>query len=174
MSTILDALQRGVDHYPGGRAALATRLRKADEVLRKELGGAGPHKLGAVDALAIARFCVESGRDCAYDYAQAVASECGGRFEAGPADQTPTHSPVQKIAFLMRETSDVTQTVLDAMADGVVSDNELAAIEREIAEAETVLRKLRQAARAVNAAGKPDHERASHNLPQRGATTEAA
>jgi hypothetical protein len=36
----LDALRKMVDHYPGGRAAVALRLGKTDEVLRKELSGA--------------------------------------------------------------------------------------------------------------------------------------
>lgn len=178
MSSVLDALQRGVDNYPGGRAVLAVRLRKTDEVLRKELSGGPSHKLGAVDAIAIARHCVEAGRESAYDYAQAVASECGGRFETGVAAATeaPTVNPVQKIACLMRETSHVTDAVLDAMADGIVSDRELAQIEVEIAHAEAVLRKLRQAARAVNAAGKPVSERGRGfvDLPVRNMSAEAA
>ena len=57
----LDALRRGTDNYPGGRASLAPRIGKADEVARKELSGAASHKLGAVDALAIARMCCEAG-----------------------------------------------------------------------------------------------------------------
>lgn len=160
MSAILDALQRGVDHYPGGREAIAGRLKKTDEVLRKELSGGPSHKLGAVDAVAIARFCVEAGKEGAYDFAQAVASECGGRFEAC-SEVEALQSPVQKISCLSRETADVTESVLEAMADGVISDNELAVIEHEIAQAENVLRKLRTAARAVNQANKPVHLRAA-------------
>jgi len=48
----------------------------------------------------------------------------------------------------------------------VISGNELAQIEREIAEAEEVLRKLRQAARAVNAAGKPREMNEAHGAKE--------
>lgn len=65
----------------------------------------------------------------------------------------------------MRETSDVTSIVIEALSDGVISDNELACIEQEIAEAEEVLRRLRRAAQAVNAQGKPKSERSHVNLP---------
>ena len=159
MSATLDSLRRAVDAVPGGRPVVALRLGKSDEVLRKELGGAHTHKLGATDALAIAVLCCEADTPHAHDYASIVATECGGKFVPHDADAPVARSPVEKIASLMRETSDVTGAVLDAMSDGVVSDNELAVIEQEIAQAEDVLRKLRQAARAVNAAGKPAHER---------------
>lgn len=64
MST-LDALRRGVDNYPGGREVVAVRIGKTGEVLRKELSGAASHKLGAVDALTIARIACEEGRPTA-------------------------------------------------------------------------------------------------------------
>ena len=155
MST-LDALRRGVDNYPGGREVVAVRIGKTGEVLRKELSGAASHKLGAVDALTIARIACEEGRPHCYDYAAMVAQECGGRFEVVTESVSEAVSPVAKVSKLVLETSHVTSAVIEAMQDGVITDNEMAQIEREIAEAEEVLRKLRQAARAVNAAGKPD------------------
>lgn len=154
MST-LDALRRGVDNYPGGRASMAPRLFKTDEVLRKELSGASTHKLGALDALALARMACEEGRAHCYDYATYVAQECGGRFEVVAEAAAEAFGPVDKVSKLVVETSHVTKAVIDAMQDSAISDNELAQIDREISEAEEVLRKLRQAVRAVNAAGKP-------------------
>jgi len=151
----LDALRRGVDNFPGGRAVVAVRLGKTDEVLRKELSGAASHKLGAVDALTIAGLLREAGMPHCYDYAAYVAAEAGGRFDLVDACRTAVASPVDKVSKLVLETSHITSAVIEAMQDGVISDNELAQIEREIAEAEEVLRKLRQAARAVNTAGKP-------------------
>ena len=158
MST-LDALRRGVDNYPGGREVVAVRIGKTGEVLRKELSGAASHKLGAVDALTIARIACEEGRPHCYDYAAMVAQECGGRFELVTELAGEVASPVAKVSKLVLETSHVTSAVIEAMQDGVITDNEMAQIEREIAEAEEVLRKLRQAARAVNEAGKPAGER---------------
>lgn len=156
----VDSVNRGVIHYPGARAALRARLfpEKADDSLRKELSGISSHKLGLADGIAIAAMCCELKTPHCYDLASFVAQECGGRFEpvdgAGPV--AGAASPMTKISKLVLETSHVTGAVIAAMQDGVISDNELAQIEREIAEAEEVLRKLRQAARAVNAAGKPN------------------
>ena len=158
MST-LDALRRGVDNYPGGREVVAVRIGKPSEVLRKELSGAASHKLGAVDALTIARIACEAGAPHCHDYAAMVAQECGGRFDLLAEPSSEFASPVAKVSKLVLETSHITSAVIEAMQDGVISDNELAQIEREIAEAEEVLRKLRQAARAVNDAGKPAAER---------------
>lgn len=155
MSITLDALRRAVDQFPGGRPVVAQRMGKTDEVLRKELSGASTHKLGAVDALSIATLCIDAGSMHGHDYASAIATECGGRFEPLGAKADVPRSPVQRVSELMRETSDVTTTVIDAMQDGVVSDNELDRIEQEITQAELVLQRLRTAARAVNAAGKP-------------------
>lgn len=159
--SLLDALRRGVDHYPGGRVSLRPRVDpvKSEEVFRKELSGASTHKLGAVDALTAAVMCCEAGTPHCYDYAAYVARECGGEFRLIQADQERESDPVKKISSLVRETADVTSMVIDAMADGVISDNEMDAIEREISEAEEALRKLRRAALAVNAAGKPSHLR---------------
>lgn len=53
-------------------------------------------------------------------------------------------SPVAKVSKLVVEASHITSAVIEAMQDGVITDNELALIEREVAEAEEVLRKLRE------------------------------
>ncbi len=171
---IFDGLRNAVDAYPGSRESMAPRLNKATEVLRKELAGSPSHKLGALDALAIARMCVEAGTPHCYAYAQAVASECGGRFEIGEQAEEGDLQPMQRISELMKETSHVTATFVDALSDNKISDNELALIEREIAEAEAVLMALRHAARSINAAGKPASERRMVTLPVREMTSEAA
>ena len=155
MTAIFDALRRGVDNLPGGRAVAFLRIGKNEEVGRKELSGAASHKLGALDALAIARLCVEAGTAHCHDYAALVAQECGGEFRALTATPEPEQNPMRRVSVLAREAGDVTSVFIEALQDGVVSDNELAEIELEIAQAEEALRKLRQAARAVNAAGKP-------------------
>lgn len=154
--SILDALRRSVDSAPGGRPVVAIRIGKSDEVLRKELSGAPTHKMGANDAVAIARICVEAGTDHCYAYASAVAAECGGRFEVTqPAGSSLARGPVLRASDLVRETSDVVTAVIESMTDSVVSDNELARIEREISAAESVLQELRECVRRVNAEGKP-------------------
>ena len=169
MSALLDALTRGITNYLGGRKTLLARLcvDKSDEVFRKELQGSAHHKLGAVDALAAAVACCQAQTPHCDDYAAHVAEECGGRFVLHDEALIACADPVRRITSLVRETGDVTSVVIEAMSDGVVSDNELAEIEREISEAEEALRKLRRAAQAVNAAGKPRSERDMVTLPVR-------
>lgn len=171
MNLVLNTLTRAIRAYPHGIVGIAEDIRRDKEVLRKELGPGQNHKLGVMEAIAIAAHCCQAGTEHCYDFAVYVAEECGGKFVVGEAAAQEPQNPVQKIGCLVRETSDVTQVVLDSMADGTVSDNELMVIEAEVAQAEEVLRKLRQAARAVNAAGKP---RALVDLPVRSMTPEAA
>lgn len=165
MTTIHDALQRAVDNTPGGRRVLSVRLGKTDEVLRKELSGAQSHKLGALDALAIARLACEAGTPHCYDYAAHVAEECGGEFRPKRATRTDDQNPVQRVTDVYREASDVACAVIEGMVDGAISDNELARIEREAAEAHEAIRRTVEAARAVNLAGKPASERGLIELP---------
>jgi hypothetical protein len=160
--TILDALRRSTSNTAGGRPSIAARLTKSDDVFRKELSGVSPnHKLGAVDALETALMCIEAGGPHAYDYAVAVAKECGGRFELALADEAQDLSPMQRVSAVVRETAHATGAFVDAIADGDVNDNELVVIEREISEAEAALELLRRSARASNAASKPSHLRSA-------------
>lgn len=69
---------------------------------------------------------------------------CGGRFERVTEPSAEVPSPVVKVSKLVVETSHITSAVIEAMQDGVITDNELALIEREVAEAEEVLLKLRE------------------------------
>lgn len=148
-------LDRGLDYYEDGLAGMAIKLGVSKELLRKEMEGGPSHKLGLVRGVQMARhLSAKHGEHC-YDFAAHVAEECGGQFVVGGCHAAPARGPVEKISLLMRETSDVTTTVLDSMADGIITDNELVRIEHEIAQAEEVLRKLRRAARAVNLAHKP-------------------
>lgn len=153
--SLFDCLRRGADHFPGGRAVISLRNGWNDEYTRKQLSGSASHKLGAVDALAIARLCIEAGTPHAYDYPAYVAEECGGKFVLHAELPEPEQNPMRRVSVLAREAGEVTAVFIDAMQDSKISDNELAEIELEIAQAEEALRKLRQAARAVNAAGKP-------------------
>lgn len=157
----LDTIRRAVGNYPGGREPLRIRLDpgKSPNVFQKELAGNSAHKLGVIDAVDLVTMACEVGSPHCYDFAAHVARECGGKFVLNDVPPERAHNPIEKISLLVRETGDVTGAVIDAMGDGVISDNELSLIEDEIAQAEEALRKLRRAARAVNEAGKPASER---------------
>ncbi|MBH2008227.1 MAG: hypothetical protein I8H71_00870 [Xanthomonadaceae bacterium] len=176
MNTTIATLKRAIKSYPHGMVGLAHDVGRDKGILEKEMDAGRTHKLGVIDAVYMAKVLCEAGQPQCYDFASHVAEECGGEFVLSSARSLEDRSPVEKISHLMRETSDVTSIVLDSMADGRISDNELALIENEVAQAEEVLRKLRQAARAVNAAGKPVSERGRGfvDLPARSMSAEAA
>lgn len=72
----LDALRTAVNQYPGGRTAIAARLNKSDEVLRKELAGTSvQHKLGLADTQHIVEMLAEAGVDCT-SFRVAVDAAC--------------------------------------------------------------------------------------------------
>jgi len=156
----LDAIRKMVDHFPGGRAAIAQRLGKNEEVLRKELSGATSHKLGVVDAEAITSLCRDANSEHRSAYANAVTSATGGVFRLPVIDMASPTAVVSLHSFsaaVMRETADVAVTVSDGESDGNFSDNDLRSGMKEVEEARDALQRLEDAMRARHAASKPAH-----------------
>lgn len=129
----LDALRRMVAHYPGGRPALAARLNKSDEVLRKELGGVQTHKLGLIDAEEIASMCHEAGVKEAFGLATVFSFRAGHAY-AIPAAEGEAGCHATASAAVIAEASDYLTAVTQARADGKVSDNDRKAILKEMGE----------------------------------------
>ena len=154
----LDALRKMVDNYPGGRAAMALRLGKTDEVLRKELSGAQSHKLGVTDAETINSLCRDANSEHRAAYANSVTSTSGGLFRLPVVDMISPAAVVNLQSFsaaVMRETADVAVSVAEGEADGNFSDNDLRSGMKEVEEARDALQRLEDAMRARHAACKP-------------------
>jgi hypothetical protein len=156
----LDALRMMVDHYPGGRAVLAVRLGKTDEVLRKELSGAPSHKLGLMDAVRISDMCIEARTEHCHAFMNSLAGSCGGFIQLPVVDMESTNLE-HKLTEAVREFADVTISTLEANADGVISDNDEKRIRKEIGEVRAALNHLELSVRRKNAAGKLAHLRAA-------------
>lgn len=147
----LDALRRMVANYPGGRPALAARLNKSDEVLRKELSGSSAHhKIGLLDAELIADMCYEARS------AEAHALGTVFSFKAGmlalPVIEEGERCLSKASAVAVRECADVLMAVTRSKADGNISDNDRAEVRREIAEAAAALQSVALALDAEHAA----------------------
>lgn len=156
MSSPLDALSRMCRFYPGGRPAVAARLGKSDETLRRELSVSDQgHKMGLVDAMAIVGMCVEARSPDAEALAVVVAAETGGRY-LGPAGPEAPQAPalLGRLGGSTKEAADLTQAVLGALSDGVVSDNERQHIEREAMDLLLCVTRLVQACRENNEAAR--------------------
>jgi hypothetical protein len=145
MNTI-DALRIMVEHFPGGRPAMAARLGKTDEVLRKELSGAPTHKLGAVDACMISSLCNEANSEHCDAYATVVAAHCGGFVALDTSNGTEGGSLMASTVSLVTGASQVLADVTSARADGMVSDNERRQIEKD---ARAVIESMQEVLREV-------------------------
>ncbi|WP_046059988.1 phage regulatory CII family protein [Paracidovorax citrulli] len=132
----LDALRRMVANYPGGRAALAARLGKSDEVLRKELSGSSTsHKMGLADAEEIATMCHEAGSAGAQGLGTVFS------FGSGMLALPVIHASAERRCLrtatfaAVQECADVFTAVTKALADGSISENDRRKVLREVGEA---------------------------------------
>ncbi|MFD1839121.1 phage regulatory CII family protein [Paracidovorax cattleyae] len=149
----LDALRRMVANYPGGRAALAARLGKSDEVLRKELSGSSTsHKMGLADAEEIATMCHEAGSAGSQGLGT-VFSFGAGMLSLPVIDMGAAHHCLRSAtAAAVRESADVLVVVTQSQADGSISDNDKREVLREIGQAVAALQGVAAALNAQHAA----------------------
>lgn len=146
----LDALRTAVNQYPGGRTAIAVRLNKSDEVLRKELAGtSSTHKLGLSDSQQIAEMLAEQGVDCS-GFRVAVDAACMG------VDQFRAACLHMLAADGSRELADVVTEIASSLADLHMSDNDLRRCSKEIFD---VIGKMTLLLAAVNARHAADNAR---------------
>ena len=156
-----DALRLMIDNYPGGRAVLAARRGKTEEVVRKETCGSPSHKLGLLDAIAYSDMCIEAQSPHCYAFVNSVAGAAGRFIELPVRDMVGKQDLRNEAAAVMKEGTDVLIELNAALADEEISDNELRRIEKEVAEAEERLQAVLRGAQARNKAGKPAHLRAA-------------
>lgn len=138
------------DH--GGAGVIAPQLGKSQSSLSHELD---PHcrgaKLSLLDAVSIAQLTGDARIPTAF------AAECGGMFvplPTVPADDPDTQATMAHLGRVSSEFGDLVSTTAGRIADGSVSDNDLAAIEREYADLVVAGQRLLTHLRARNAAEK--------------------
>lgn len=158
----LDALRKMVDNFPGGRSAMAARLGKTDEVLRKELSGAPSHKMGLVDAHSIADMCREAASPHCDELATTIACGSGGFIRLEVRDMVvPKQDLRSDMAAMLKECSDAVVVLTTALADDAISDNEMRTIQREVGELLSKAQDVLRGAAENNVCSKPSHLRAA-------------
>lgn len=156
---VLDALYHTVHDFDGGAEALAVRLGKRGTSLCHEVRppAGGSAKAGLLDAVKI--------MEITHDYRtlHAMAARCG--FMAVPLpDLDGAHADTASyLAEVAREFSDLMQVVAVGAADGAITDNELAGLERQWGELVAAGTRLLGNFAAMNAEG-----RSAHHLQQVG------
>ncbi len=134
MSSLLASLRRAVRKYPGGVAAIANDLAKAEKTFERELIGTNTYKLGAEDALEAMRLCINGGKAHAYDYVNEVCSAAGGLFVPLPKSMQEGNDTPRDVTRLMREVADVIDCAGEGDADGIWNRREIAKLQEQWAE----------------------------------------
>lgn len=149
MSAVLDAAYQLVHAYPGGAAALGARMGKNATTLSHEVRGTGSAKLGLDDAV-MASVMADDRR-----ILNAFAAECGCLVLQLPSSLNGDSTSLERVSQLAKEFSDLVATVTAAKADGMVTANELALIERDGAEMMRATQGLLAHLRSVHEASVP-------------------
>ncbi len=146
-----DALSAMCAAYPGGREAVALRLGKPDETLRKELRNAPGFKLSVNHALLIVELCQEARIDERLAFTNVVnaASHCMALpmpdidMDTASADVSST---LRALGDAAHEFGVFVSATATSVADNDVSSNELLDVHRKLlalmAHQQKVVRKL--------------------------------
>lgn len=159
--SVIDAARNVADDFPGGAKALAQRIDKNPFSLMHELSGTGTAKLGLLDSVKITR----ASRDLRI--LNAFADEFGCVVLPLPeALQADGSDSMQHLSVLAKEFGDVVQEVSASHADGDISANEMARIERQWSELVAAGQRLVAQLRSKHEESKPAHLR---QVPSRAA-----
>ena len=154
----LDAARRLATRYPGGAEALAVRMGKSPETLRKELAGAPGFKWGTACEDDLMSLCQAAGVADPLAPIRASAVSHGARVIELPS-MGAAGTSYRFLAETAREFSEFVASVADAEADGAVSGNEMRRVDRELGELIGMAEACASHLRAIHEAGKPAHLR---------------
>lgn len=146
---VLAAAYNVVSDYRGGASALAPLLGKSGSTLSHEVSPNCAHaKFGLLDAVKVTAFTGD------WRILQAFAAEVGALvvpIHSNAGGEADTLAALGKMAH---EFADLVSATGAAMADGEVSDNELATLERETGDLVAAAQNVLALARAINEARK--------------------
>lgn len=147
-----DAAFNLVQDYPGGAESLAPRFGKNATTLSHEVKGTGTAKLGLEDS---ERMTIMSGD---LRILASFAHNCGQMLV--PLPEALEHAGddcMMRLADTAREFAELCREVSADLADGTISDNELARINKEVGRMNGCLHALQKAVAVRNLEGKPAH-----------------
>lgn len=147
MSEILDAAYHLVHDYPGGSLSLAPRIGKSPSTLSHEVVASGGAKLGLVDALKLSHLTGD------LRILNTFAAACG--CVVLPMPESAVGDTFQELAAAAREFGEFIGAVAESAADGAITANELARVDRELTEMLAASQHLRATLAAMHEAAKP-------------------
>lgn len=150
-----DAARRLAKAYPGGIDAMAQRLGKNPATLRHELSGAPGYKLGAEDLEDMTLMAMGANQPNALVALATFNANCGQMSIPLPqALAGAGEDCMRQLADVAKEFSDMVQAVAMRAGDGDVTDNDLAAIDKELTELLASVHVLRESLGRTNQADK--------------------
>lgn len=143
---VLTAAFHVVHDGPGGAGAVAQFLGKARGTLDHEVNPpqGSSAKLGLLDAVKISK--LRRDHRILFAVADELGYVCIARPEAAGGDAT-TQDVLRRAGTLAREVAETFQEVNSSLADGTVTPNEMARVERECMETVTALTDVARAMR---------------------------
>lgn len=150
-----DAALQLARSLPGGIEALAVRMGKSAHSLRHELTGSGTAKLGLLDAETIGLYAQQMRAPNALAILNAMAANHNALALPLPEGVALGDDTFKGLADAAREFSEFIASVADAAADGQVTGNELALVDRELGDLIARAQGIRQQLAVMHEAAKP-------------------
>lgn len=146
---LLDAAYNVVHDYPGGAQSLAPRMGKSPTTLAHEVSATGAAKLGLLDAAKITHLTGD------LRVLEAFAGNVGQMLVPLPfLVAVGSDDCMLALADTAKEFGELCREVAADLADGVISDNELKRIDKEMGLLIATVHALREALAARNQATK--------------------
>lgn len=149
MSSVQDAFRNTIDDYPGGATALAPRLEMSHWSLSHQATENGTARAGLLVAHKVMRATGD------LRILNAMAHDLGCLVIPMPeALQAHEGDAMQRLGQLAKEFADVVQAVSLTTADGEITLNEMAHLEREFSEMVAQGQSVMQALRKMHTEGR--------------------
>lgn len=149
---ILDAARQVLKGYPGRLEAMAQRMGKSPSTLRHEIDGDKGYKFGAEDLMDMTNFAQQAKQDNALLALASMAANCGQMLVPLPlANAVVNDDCMLRLADVAREFGELCKEVAGDLADGQITNNELARIDSECAQVIASVYAMREAVARRNA-----------------------
>lgn len=147
---LMDAAYHVVHDYPGGAESLGPRVGKSPTTLSHEVAKVGAAKFGLETAARV----TELSQDMRI--LAAFALRCGHMTLPLPELANPDNDTcIAELGIILSEVGELVRDTTDSLRDGVISDNEMARIDRECGVLVASIGHFLKIVRQKNAADKP-------------------
>lgn len=151
----------------GGIEAWSLRVGKNPTSGRHELAGTAGYKFGLEDAELLTQFAMESGVPDPLQILNTFAANCGAMVIPLPGLYESGVSTMEDLASAAKEFAEFVATSAQASADGKVTSNELADVDKELSHLIGCAQRVRSGLAAIHEGDKPHAERDMVTLPVR-------